>query len=335
MTLALLAVLIGFVVLVWSADQFVTGAAATAGYLGMSRLMIGLTVVAFGTSAPEIFVSLNAALADAGDMAIGNALGSNLANVGMVLAITALITRIPIPLGLLSSELPVLAVITALAGYTLWDHHVGLLDGGLLFLSLLVGGGYIIWAQKAEAARGHALPDPVEDIPAVSQGRAWLLLLMGLVLLIASSNLLVWGAKEAAQLLGVSQLVIGLTLVAVGTSLPELAASVACALKGHVDIALGNVVGSNIFNIAAVMAIPGLLGGVALEAEIFTRDYLFMAGITLILIVTIVIDSRRLVRAGNRPGSQEGLSQAEIGRIAACLFLLVYAAYYATLFNEI
>ncbi|MFK8021082.1 MAG: calcium/sodium antiporter [Pseudomonadales bacterium] len=332
MTLALIAVLIGFVALVWSADQFVTGAAVTARFMGMSRLMIGLTVVAFGTSAPEIFVSLNASMKGAGDMAVGNALGSNLANVGMVLAVTAIIVAIPIPRALMRRELPILLFITALTGVLLYDHHLGWLDGALLLASLIIGGVISIRSQDAVVLGEELGLDASEcetGIPDddISQKHAWWLLIGGLVVLVASSRLLVWGAQEAAQLLGVSQLVIGLTLLAVGTSLPELAASVACAFKGHVEIALGNVVGSNIFNLAAVLAIPALLGGVQLEPAIFSRDYLYMAGITLCLVVAIAVDAMRV--------KSDGATQPKLGKIAAALFLLTYGAYYLQLFSDL
>ncbi len=334
MTLALLAVLVGFIALVWSADRFVTGAAATAKHLGMSTMMIGLTIVAFGTSAPEIFVSLNAALHDAADMAVGNALGSNLANVGLVLAITALITAIPISKSVVRRELPILAAITFLAGYALLDYKVSFIDGCLLLGSIFLAGYLAFRSHKKnpqlddddDLAASLEAMTPDEDLDALPRSKAWILLIGGLVVLVASSNLLVWGAKSVAIQLGVSQLIIGLTLVAIGTSLPELAASVACALKGQVDIALGNVVGSNIFNLAAVMSIPGLVGGVQLGSEIFNRDYAFMAGITLLLIVVVLIDALwlRFKHAGTDPLERP---RPHLGRFAAALFLLGYVLY--------
>lgn len=334
MTLALLAVLVGFIALVWSADRFVTGAAVTAKHLGMSTMMIGLTIVAFGTSAPEIFVSLNAALHDAADMAVGNALGSNLANMGLVLAVTALITAIPISKSVIRRELPILAAITILAGYTLLDYKVSFADGCLLLGSIFVAGYLAFRSHKnnpqldddVDLAASLEAMTPEEELDDLSSGKAWMLLIGGLVVLVASSNLLVWGAKSVAIQLGVSQLIIGLTLVAIGTSLPELAASVACALKGQVDIALGNVVGSNIFNLAAVMSIPGLVGGVQLGSEIFNRDYAFMAGITLLLIVAVLTDALwlRFKHAGTDPLERP---RPHLGRFAALLFLLGYVLY--------
>ncbi len=337
MTLALLAVLVGFIALVWSADRFVTGAAVTAKHLGMSTMMIGLTIVAFGTSAPEIFVSLNAALHDAADMAVGNALGSNLANVGLVLAVTALITAIPISKSVVRRELPILAAITLLAGYTLLDYKVSFVDGCLLLGSIFVA-GYLAFrshqnnpelADDDDLAASLEAITPEEDLEHIPKTRAWMLLIGGLVILVASSNLLVWGAKSVAVQLGVSQLIIGLTLVAIGTSLPELAASVACALKGQVDIALGNVVGSNIFNLAAVMSIPGLVagGGVQLGSEIFTRDYAFMAGITLLLIVAVLTDALWIRFKHMRKPDNEARPRPHLGRIAAAMFLLGYLLY--------
>ena len=326
MTTALFAVFCGFVGLVWSADRFVNGAAATSQHLGMSKLMIGLTVVAFGTSAPELIVSYNASTHAASDMAVGNALGSNMANIGLVLAITALIAAIPIAGSVLRRELPILAAITALAGYALYDSRLDITDGVLLLLSLIIGGYISIQGQRADA-KLTANTDEAEseqtleiEIADTSMRKAAVLVVTGLILLVLSSHVLVWGAKQAATLLGVSQLVIGLTLVAVGTSLPELAASVASAVKGHVDIALGNIVGSNILNIAAVMAIPALLGPVELNKEIFSRDYLFVAVVTLILLLIAIVDNFR------KP------EQPKLGKLAAALFLTTYCGYYALLF---
>ncbi len=313
MLTAVLALVLGFVGLIWSADKFVAGAAASARKLGMSTFMIGLTVVAFGTSAPELLVAISAALDDASALAVGNALGSNLANIGLVLAVTALFARIPISKGLLRNELPLVLAVTALAGYCLYDSDLSRSDGLVLLTALVLTLVWMVKGPRAEAAVEES------DIPGVEERLMWFYLLGGLLLLMISSELLVWGAKELALMLGVSQLIIGLTVVAVGTSLPELAAAVMSAIRGHHDMALGNVMGSNIFNILAVMAVPAMIAPVKLSAEVFSRDYVAMAGITLLLAIILYIDA--FVR--KQPG---------LGKLAAGILFCCYATYYYFLF---
>lgn len=283
MLVPLLGIVTGLIILVWSADRFVAGAAATAKNLGMSPLLIGLTIVSFGTSAPEILVSLMASLDQAGSLAIGNALGSNIANIGLVLGITALIAPLPVKSGILKKELPLLLAVTVLAGLLLYDLTLSLGDG-LILIAALIGCLYLFYRFQQASPDDDPLLEESDALPPMSTGKALFWLFVGLALLIASSRLLVWGAVQIATLLGVSELIIGLTIVAIGTSLPELAASVASALKKHHDIALGNVVGSNIFNLAAVMALPGFISPVTLEPLAFSRDYVMMLLITLALI---------------------------------------------------
>lgn len=313
MLTALIALIFGFIGLVWSADKFVAGAAASARKLGMSIFMIGLTVVAFGTSAPELLVAFSAAMTDASALAVGNALGSNLANVGLVLAVTALIARIPISKGLLRSELPLVLLVTVLAGYCLHDRDLSRADGLLLIAALALT---LVWMAKGPSAEEAVVES---EIPSVEDRLMWFYLLGGLLLLMISSELLVWGAKELALMLGVSQLVIGLTVVAVGTSLPELAAAVMSAIRGHHDMALGNVMGSNIFNILAVMAVPGVINPVEFSEAIFSRDYLAMAGITFLLALILYVDA--FVR-----------SKPRLGKLAAGVLLAFYVTYYYFLF---
>ncbi len=315
MLTAVLALIAGFIGLIWSADKFVAGAAVSARKLGMSTFMIGLTVVAFGTSAPELLVAFSAAMDNASGLAVGNALGSNLANIGLVLAVTALISRIPISKGLLRNELPIVLAVTALAGYCLYDNNLSRSDGVVLAVALVLTLVWMVKGPKAETAVVET------EIPGVEDRLMWVYLIGGLLLLMVSSELLVYGAKELALMLGVSQLVIGLTVVAVGTSLPELAAAVMSAIRGHHDMALGNVMGSNIFNILAVMAVPGIIAPVQFSAEIFTRDYLAMAGITVLLALILYIDA--FVR-----------KQPRLGKLAAGILLSCYATYYYFLFRH-
>ncbi|WP_415906068.1 calcium/sodium antiporter [Neptuniibacter sp. QD72_48] len=277
----ILALLAGLVLLVWSADKFVEGAAATAKNFGMSPMLIGLTIVSFGTSAPEILVSIMASTSGSGDLAIGNALGSNIANIALVLGITALIAPLPVKSGVLRKELPLLLGVTLLAGVILFDLHLSRMDGVILLIALAVC--LYLFNRFQKGAPQDELASDQEELPELETKKAIFWLITGLAVLAASSRLLVWGASEIAFAMGVSKLVIGLTIVAIGTSLPELAASVASALKNHHDIAIGNVVGSNIFNLVAVMAVPGLIAPIGMDAIVLQRDYVAMLGLTFAL----------------------------------------------------
>ncbi|RRJ83725.1 calcium/sodium antiporter [Aestuariirhabdus litorea] len=321
MLLALLSIAAGFAALIWSADRFVEGAAATARQLGMSPLLIGLTVVALGTSAPEILVSVMAALDDHTGLAAGNAIGSNIANIGLVLAITALIAPLPVKNSLILREIPLLVVVTLLAGACLFDLHLGVSDGLLLLSAMLVTLYLLFRWQKPPLANAdqQLAQAEADEIPEMPLPRALGILLIGLVVLIISSRALVWGATEMALMFGVSDLVIGLTVVAVGTSLPELAASIASALKKHHEIALGNVVGSNLFNLLTVLAVPGLISPSSFGPEILMRDYLSMLGFTLLLAAMAWLALRR----------------GGIGRLSGSILFACYSAYYVALYFTI
>ena len=301
MLFASLAILVGLVVLVWSADRFVLGAAATARHLGMSPLLIGMTIVSLGTSAPEIFVSATASLEGAGILAIGNALGSNITNVGLVLGITALIAPLPIQGKMLKKEIPILLLVTVIAGLVLQDMNLSFWDGVVMLICLVIT---LFWLfnETNEQEIGGLDEEEVEAIEHTSTAKSIMWLIIGLIALMISAKLLVWGAVEVARYFGISELIIGLTIVAIGTSLPELAASVASALKGHHEIAIGNVVGSNIFNLLAVMPIPGLVADTQIESEVLYRDYGAMLIITLLLIA-FIYGFRRKGRVGRSAGS--------------------------------
>lgn len=330
MTLAIIAIIIGFAGLIWSADRFVAGAAGIARSMGMAPIMIGLTIVAFGTSAPEIIVSINAALDNAGDLAIGNAIGSNLANIGLVLGVTALVAPIPIPAILAKREIPLLIAVTLAVIWFITDNYLSVFDG-VAFLAILTAVYcYLIFSKSHQPDAEHEAD--VEHIPDISPAQAKWLFVIGLVLLIVSSRVLVWGAREIALSLGVSELIVGLTVVAVGTSLPELAATIASALKGHHDIAIGNIVGSNLFNLLAVMAMPALISPAQLGPEVFNRDYLAMTFITLLLAAVIFAHflwSRRKLPDTIATGS---VYAGRIGRLEGVLLLCCYAAYYYLIF---
>ncbi|MCU0833245.1 MAG: calcium/sodium antiporter [Chromatiaceae bacterium] len=280
----LAAVLLGLVALVWGADRLVGGAAALAQHLGMSPLLIGITVIGFGTSAPEILVSAVASLDGAPGLAIGNAVGSNIANIGLILGITALVAPFAVHSRTLSREFPVLIAVTLLVPLLMaFDGHLGRLDGSLLLALFVV---LLWWAVRtARAPNGDPLAAETEaEIPKIGLATAVTRFLVGLIVLLAASRALVWGASNIARDLGVSELVIGLTIVAIGTSLPELAASVMSALRKEPDLALGNVLGSNLFNLLAVLCLPGIIAPGAVDPDLLTRDLPVMVGFTLVLV---------------------------------------------------
>lgn len=287
MTLALLAILAGFVLLIWSADRFIEGAAATARHAGMPSLLIGMVIVGFGTSAPEMVVSAMASLDNNPNLALGNALGSNIVNTGLILGITALIAPISVHSKIVQRELPLLFVIGLVFGALMLGGALTRLESVLLLVGFFVLVGWTIFTSMR--SRGDALEvDTEQELNAheMALPRALAWLAVGLVLLLISSRILVWGAVTVAQTLGVSDLIIGLTIVALGTSLPELAASVIAARKGEHDIAIGNVVGSNMFNILAVVGIAGTITPIpSLVPEILLRDWPVMMAMTVGLFV--------------------------------------------------
>lgn len=321
MLLAIIAIILGFACLIWSADQFVAGAASIAKNLGMSPIMIGLTIVSLGTSAPEVLVSITAALTGSGSLAIGNAIGSNIANVGLVLGVTLLVVPLLAGKHYIKREIPILLAAMAGAGLLISDGEASAIDG-LLMLIALAG---VLWWMIRSQSKDQLTEAEVNDepLPDLSPQRAWLTFFIGLGVLILSSRALVWGATEIAQALGMSELVIGLTIVAIGTSLPELAASIAGALRGHTDIALGNVVGSNLFNLLGVMAIPGIINTQAIGEQVFLRDYLSMVGITGVLTLAMLWGLRSRHASGD---------QLYLNRSIGALLLALYAGYYYWLF---
>ena len=313
MTLAALAILIGFALLVWSAGRFVDGAAAAAGHAGMPSLLIGMVIVGFGTSAPEMVVSAMAALDGKPALALGNALGSNIVNTGLILGITAVIAPIVVHSKIVRRELPLLFGISLLTGALFWDLALSRGEALLLLAGFF---GLVGWTiLEGLRYRSDALAAEMEQDLASHQmplGKALFWLVAGLVLLIISSRVLVWGAVSIAEALGVSDLIIGLTIVALGTSLPELATSVIAARKGEHDIAVGNVVGSNMFNILAVVGIAGVISPMpSIAAEVLYRDWSVMVGMTIGLFV---------VAYGWR-------ADGHINRYEGALLLIAFAAY--------
>ena len=274
---------LGFVALIWSADKFLSGAAATATNMGVSKMMIGLTVVSIGTSAPEIVVATMAALDRNSLLAVGNAIGSNIANIGLVLGITAIITPLTFSANVRRKELPWLLGATFLAVILLFDRRLDFVDGIILLLGL----AYILWqlvvSQSDPEYSTNVISDELDDLPAMTNRQSLIWLVVGLIALLVSAQVLVYAATNIAITLGVSDMIIGLTIIAVGTSLPELAATVGSAIKGQPDIAIGNIVGSNILNILAVLAVPGLIHATDMDYAALWRDSGMMLALTLML----------------------------------------------------
>jgi cation:H+ antiporter len=283
MLLFSVAIVLGLIILVWSANQFINGAAALADNLGVTPMLIGLTVVGFGTSAPEVLVSAMAAANGNPGLAIGNAVGSNIANIGLILGFTSLLIPLSVHSSVLRREYPLLLAVSVLALLLMWDGDLNRLDGVALAVTLVLVLGWMIYTAKTGAADPIAGEFDAEIPHNIPTQKAIVLLLGGLVFLLLSSRLLVWGAVNVASSLGVSDVIIGLTIVAVGTSLPELAASITSALKGEDDLAIGNVIGSNMYNLLAVLCIPGLLAPGTFSAEIMNRDMPVMMALTLFI----------------------------------------------------
>ncbi|MFT5313868.1 MAG: cation:H+ antiporter [Paraglaciecola sp.] len=286
MTLPIMAIIFGFALLVHSAERFVEGAAISARYGGMSPLLIGMLVVGFGTSAPEMMVSVFAAYEGNPNIALGNAYGSNIINIALVLGITALISPIMVSSNLVRKELPLLLLLVLFSGWQLSDGQLSLVDAVFLLLGVI---SLISWSiySAGKHQEDHLGVEVKEALVAheMSLKRALFCLLAGLVMLLISAKILVWGAVTIAHDLGVSDLLIGLTVIALGTSLPELAASIAAVRKGEHDIAMGNVIGSNMFNLLAVVGLAGIIQPIPVASEFLSRDWLVMALLTLSLLI--------------------------------------------------
>lgn len=316
MILAIIAVVIGLAVLVWSADKFVDGAVGVAEFCGMSTLLIGMVVVGFGTSAPELTVSVISAAQGNPELALGNAYGSNIANIALILGATALISPILMQRSVIRGDLPILIAVSILSIVLVWDGSVVRWNGVLLLVVFALVMGYSIWRElrKAHAEATESVEE--ESAEKASLGKSIMWLVLGLALLVASSRALVWGAVEIARTLGVSDLLIGLTIVAIGTSLPELASSIAAARKGENDIALGNIIGSNLFNTLAVVGLAAIVSPMdAIEKAVTYRDMPLMTALTVAL---IVLGFRRK-------------GDGRLNRIAGAILLAIYVGYLALL----
>ena len=310
-------IILGFIGLIWGADKFVFGASALARNLGVSPLMIGLTIVAFGTSAPEIFSSAVSAFEDKPELAIGNALGSNLFNVGVALGVAALISPLKPPESLINKEIPALLLVTLATGALLVDLNLGVFDA-LVLLGITGFFGYRLFRKRVRTGTVPEIDDA--DLAQLNSLRALAYLALGLVLLVLSAEALVQAASSIAESWGVSTAIIGLTIVALGTSLPELAASVTCVLKGHHDLAIGNIVGSNILNLLAVLPFPGLLAAGAIEAQLFKRDYATVLMLTLLLAFFCFYGIKK---------------HKMIGRFSGTMFLSIYIGWFTVMLIQL
>ena len=313
MLMSIAAIALGLAVLVWSADRFVDGASATARYAGMPPLLIGMVIVGFGTSAPEIVVSIISSVEGNPGLALGNGYGSNIANIGLILGITALISPISVHSQVLRKELPILLLITLLSLALLWNGMLARTDAMVLlgvFVLLMAWSIRQGMSNGNDSMTGDEVKELDENLMSLKQAIFWLV--AGLLLLIVSSRILVWGAVNIAQSFGVSDLIIGLTIVAIGTSLPELASSIAAIRKNQHDLAIGNVIGSNLFNTLAVVGLAGIIHPLEVASEVISRDFMVMGGLTLSLFVL---------------GYGFKGRQGRINRVEGALLLAVYVGY--------
>lgn len=315
---SLLAIVVGIVCLVWGANRFIDGATSVAERLGMPPLLIGIVIMGFGNSAPELIVSATAAFHNNPGIALGNAVGSNISNIALNLGICALLSPILVKQSVLNRELPILLGVSVLWMLLIKDGHVGRVDGAILVAAFIAATVFIAKRAKSDAEDAREITEEVEDSPK-SHGKlgvSVLWLVVGLGLMLASSEALVWGAVNIAEHFGVNELIIGLTIVAVGTALPELASSIIAARRGQHDLALGNVLGAVIFNLLAVVGISALIRPMAAEHDLLHRDIAVLAIVT-VLLVMFCLDRKPPLR----------ISRAEGGAL-----LLIYVAYVLLLF---
>lgn len=319
MLVNILLLLVGLGVLVYSADKFVYGASAFARNLGLPSMLIGLTIVAMGSSAPEMFVAGTASLDGMRDTAIGNVLGSNVANITLILGLTALLGAISVNSQTLKREIPIMLAATVLAGYLISDGTLTFTDGVILAVAFFLIMGLFIYQALNSKEKDTLDLDADNEIPKdVSTIHAIMWIIFGIVLLPLSAGWMVDGAVGIAQYFGLSDLVIGLTIIAVGTSLPELAACVAGVLKKEDDLAIGNIVGSNLFNILAVLAIPGLLSPGTVDVDVINRDFYMVLGTSAALAVLVLSSG----------------AKKQLTRWHGIILLLTFVAYQYAIFSS-
>ncbi len=316
-----IALALGLYVLLWSADKFVDGSSAVATRLGMSKLLVGMIIVGFGTSAPEMLVSALASYGGNSGIALGNAFGSNIANIALILGVTVLIRPIFIEKNVITRELPILLFSTLVVYWLLWDGTVSRIEA----LGMLVLFAVIMYFSITASMREEKRQQPCEELKTLQKNKeivepelmpmknAVFCLVLGLVLLIASSRALVWGAVGVASYIGISDMIIGLTIVAVGTSLPELASAIAATRKNEHSLVIGNIIGSNFFNALAVVGIAGVINPLPVEQGVIIRD----VPLSIILTLSLFLFS---IRVGRQ-------IQGIISRFEGLVMLAIYTLY--------
>lgn len=319
MLLFIAAVLVGLLILAWSSDKFVDGASSLARITGIPPLVIGMVIIGFGTSAPEMLVSISAALNGTPGMALGNAIGSNIANIALILGITAMIVALPVQSSIVRREIPLILLAGIFSWWLIRDGDITQLDGFILIALLFVLLGWMTYAARKQHHGQFANEVRQEtDSLGLSKRQAIIWTLLGLILLVASSRLLVWGATGIASAFGVSDLVIGLTIVAIGTSLPELAASITSARKGEVSLAVGNIIGSNLFNNLGVMGLAAIIAPFTPPADVLARDLPIMLVLTLLIVLFAFTPPGRNI----------------LSRWEAIVLLTIFIAYQALLYYQ-
>lgn len=317
--------LLALAVLVWSADKFVFGASSVATNFGISPMIIGLTIVAMGSSAPEMMVAATSALQGSPNTAIGNAIGSNITNIALVLGITALFQPLAVSSDTVKRELPLILGITLIAYAVLFDRNFIFAEGLGLLIMFFAYIGALLFITFRKKQQNEVIDDPLileaeHDVPeAVGTKMSIFWLIVGMVLLPLSAHYLVESATVIAKAFGISDLVIGLTIIAIGTSLPELAASLVSIWKKEDDLAMGNIIGSNIFNILAVLPIAALIAPGQVDPDATTRDAPYMLAVTLFLFILCFSRKKGFFR---------------ITRFKGGLLFLCFAAYQVLLFNQ-
>ncbi len=289
LAIAIVAVIIGLAVLIWSADTFIDGATNLAVKLNMPSFLIGVIILGVGTSAPEMVVSALSALDGSPGIALGNAFGSNIMNIALVLGMAAIISPIAIKANVIKHDMMFLIAATALVAFQLSDGKLTLTEGVIMLVALAI----VLLAQIILSLKGRQTDDIPHENAGINTSKAIFSLVVGLVLLVLSSRIIVFGAVELARLWGLSELLIGLTIVAIGTSLPELVASIVAARRGESDMALGNIVGSNLFNTLGVVGLATVISPMNVEASILNRDMLMVGIMTIMLFVLALVALRQ------------------------------------------
>jgi len=315
MLISIISLVSGFILLIWSADAFTNNGAKIANIFKISPLIIGILIFGFGTSAPEMLVSGLAAFEGHPELSVGNAFGSNILNIALVLGVTAMIMPIKIELKVIKKEWFYLMFATLIAGLLLWDRHLGVIDGTILFGLLAV---FLLYTFNESKKDHHEFDNLSSKIDIDQKGRIWIILLISFIVLLVSAKLIVYGGTSLAIQFGVSDLIIGLTVVALGTSLPELAVSITSAIKKQHAMVVGNIIGSNLFNTVGVLAIPGLISPLYVPEKLITRDYPFMLVLTTLIFVFVA--------------SHKFSKESTISRLEGALFILILFFYLYLLF---